>query len=145
MFDLQRDALFAAGVEPSRLYQDHASGKKDDRPGLEACLKSIREDDMLGPFFDHAEPSLRGAKRRSNPVIVAQRRRPLDCFASLAMTRRDGSIENRSNRLEARSPYYFEGLFDQTDYCFSSFISVDSKATHIASTHMGICQHVPTT
>jgi len=34
-------------VEPSRLYQDHASGKKDDRPGLEACLKSIREDDML--------------------------------------------------------------------------------------------------
>jgi len=47
VFDLQRDALLAAGVEPSRLYQDHASGKKDDRPGLEACLKSMREDDTL--------------------------------------------------------------------------------------------------
>jgi DNA invertase Pin-like site-specific DNA recombinase len=33
VFDLQRDALLAAGVEPSRLYQDHASGKKDDRQG----------------------------------------------------------------------------------------------------------------
>ena len=47
VFDLQRDALLAAGVEPSRLYQDHASGKKDDRPGLEACLKSMREDDTV--------------------------------------------------------------------------------------------------
>ena len=47
VFDLQRDALLAAGVEPSRLYQDHASGKKDDRPGLETCLKSMREDDTL--------------------------------------------------------------------------------------------------
>ena len=34
-------------MEPSRLYQDQASGKKDDRPGLEACLKSMREDDTL--------------------------------------------------------------------------------------------------
>ena len=48
VFDLQRDALLsAAGVGPSRLYQDQASGKKDDRPGLEACLKSMREDDTL--------------------------------------------------------------------------------------------------
>ena len=47
VFDLQRDALLAAGVEPSRLYQDQASGKEDDRPGLEACLKSMREDDTL--------------------------------------------------------------------------------------------------
>src|SRR5208337_5342358 len=45
VFDLQRDALLVAGVEPSRLYQDHASGKKDDRPG--ACIKSMREDDTL--------------------------------------------------------------------------------------------------
>ena len=37
--DLQRDALIAAGVERSHLYEDQASGKKDDRPGLEACLK----------------------------------------------------------------------------------------------------------
>jgi DNA invertase Pin-like site-specific DNA recombinase len=44
VLDLQRDALLAAGVKPSRLYQ---SGKKDDRPGLEACLKSLREADTL--------------------------------------------------------------------------------------------------
>src|SRR5580658_4434483 len=47
-------------------------------------------------FVDHAEPSLRGAKRRSNPVIVGWRRWPLDCFASLAMTRRVDLIENCS-------------------------------------------------
>ena len=45
--DLQRDALLAAGVEPDRFYEDHASGKRDDRPGLEACLKALREGDIL--------------------------------------------------------------------------------------------------
>jgi DNA invertase Pin-like site-specific DNA recombinase len=44
---LQLDALPAAGVRPRRLYEERASGKKDDRPGLEACLKSPREDDTL--------------------------------------------------------------------------------------------------
>ena len=47
VLDLQRDALAAAGVEPSRLYEDFASGRRDDRPGLEACLKSLREGDTL--------------------------------------------------------------------------------------------------
>ena len=47
VFNLQHDALVAAGVEVARLYQDRASGKTDDRPGLEACLKSLREDDTL--------------------------------------------------------------------------------------------------
>jgi DNA invertase Pin-like site-specific DNA recombinase len=47
VLDLQRDALIADGVKPSHLYQDQASGKKDDRPGLEACLKSLREGDTL--------------------------------------------------------------------------------------------------
>ncbi len=45
--DLQRDALLAAGIKPSHLYEDHASGKKDERPGLVACLKSLREGDTL--------------------------------------------------------------------------------------------------
>ena len=45
--DLQRDALVAAGVDPAHLYEDHASGKKDDRPGLEACLKALRVGDTL--------------------------------------------------------------------------------------------------
>lgn len=45
--DLQRDALLSAGVEPGNLYEDHASGKKDDRPELAACLKGMRDGDTL--------------------------------------------------------------------------------------------------
>lgn len=45
--DLQRDALRAAGVQNAHLYEDQASGTKDDRPGLEACLKSLRAGDTL--------------------------------------------------------------------------------------------------
>ena len=33
VLDLQRDALRAGGVAPDRVYQDLASGRKDDRPG----------------------------------------------------------------------------------------------------------------
>lgn len=47
MLDLQRDALLAAGVFSEGLYDDHASGKRDDRPGLDACLKSLRKGDTL--------------------------------------------------------------------------------------------------
>src|SRR5690242_3647707 len=45
--DLQRDALLAAGVDPRHFYEDAASGKRDDRPGLAACLKALREGDTL--------------------------------------------------------------------------------------------------
>ncbi len=45
--DLQRDALVTAGVTKKRMYEDQASGKKDDRPGLYACLKALREGDTL--------------------------------------------------------------------------------------------------
>lgn len=45
--DLQRDALLSAGVTPAALYEDYASGKKDDRPGLTACIKALREGDTL--------------------------------------------------------------------------------------------------
>jgi DNA invertase Pin-like site-specific DNA recombinase len=47
LFDLQRDALLACGVNPSNLYEDQASGKRDDRPGLASCLKALREGDTL--------------------------------------------------------------------------------------------------
>ncbi len=46
-FDLQCDALTAAGVRPEHLYEDLASGTKDDRPGLAAGLKALREGDVL--------------------------------------------------------------------------------------------------
>lgn len=45
--DLQRDALIAAGVDPSHLYEDYASGKREDRPELANCLKALREGDTL--------------------------------------------------------------------------------------------------
>ena len=45
--DLQRDALLAAGVAPDAIYEDLASGKRDDRPGLAACLKAARAGDVL--------------------------------------------------------------------------------------------------
>ena len=45
--DPQRDALIEAGVHPEQLYEDTASGKRDDRPGLAACLKALREGDTL--------------------------------------------------------------------------------------------------
>ena len=45
--DLQRDALVRAGVEAGNIYEDSASGKKEDRPGLAACLKALRGGDTL--------------------------------------------------------------------------------------------------
>ena len=36
VLDLQIDALIEAGVGKKDIYQDQASGKKDDRPGLES-------------------------------------------------------------------------------------------------------------
>jgi DNA invertase Pin-like site-specific DNA recombinase len=45
--DLQRDALIQAGVARRRIYEDRASGKKEDRPNLDACLKALRKGDVL--------------------------------------------------------------------------------------------------
>ena len=47
VLDLQRDALFEAGVEPCRVYEDLASGHKDDRPGLASCLKALQPGNTL--------------------------------------------------------------------------------------------------
>ena len=47
VLDLQRDALIAAGVLPEHLYEDFAAGTKDEREGLNACLKALRPKDTL--------------------------------------------------------------------------------------------------
>jgi DNA invertase Pin-like site-specific DNA recombinase len=47
VLDLQRDALTAAGVDASRIYEDLASGRHDDRPGLTTCLKALQPGNML--------------------------------------------------------------------------------------------------
>lgn len=45
--ELQRDALLKEGLSAEAIYEDMASGKSEDRPGLIACLKSLREGDVL--------------------------------------------------------------------------------------------------
>ena len=45
--DLQRDALITAGVDPRHLFEDKASGARDDRPGLKQCLEYLKAGDTL--------------------------------------------------------------------------------------------------
>jgi len=45
--DLQRDALIMAGVDPDRIFEDMDSGRKEDRPGLRACLKALQPQNTL--------------------------------------------------------------------------------------------------
>lgn len=45
--DLQHDALRVAGVLQDQIYEDRASGSRDNRPGLEACLRALRAGDVL--------------------------------------------------------------------------------------------------
>ena len=47
VLDLQTDALREAGVADRNIYSDTASGKKDDRPGLENCIRALRQGDTL--------------------------------------------------------------------------------------------------
>ena len=47
VIDLQRDALLGLGIPENQIYEDHASGMRDDRPGLEACLKALYKGDIL--------------------------------------------------------------------------------------------------
>src|ERR671925_297225 len=45
--NLQRDALLAAGVDARHLFEDKASGARDDRPGLAQALDYVRPGDCL--------------------------------------------------------------------------------------------------
>lgn len=45
--DLQVDALRLAGVAQEHIYSDMVSGKTEERAGLDACLKALREGDTL--------------------------------------------------------------------------------------------------
>jgi hypothetical protein len=72
--DLQRDALIAAGVEPAHLYEDQASGKREDRPGLASCLKALA-------FRGHAG-RVEARSARARPAPPDQHRARPDCAAS---------------------------------------------------------------
>ena len=46
--DLQRDALRAAGIdEAANIYHDFPSSVRDDRSGLDSCLRALRKGDVL--------------------------------------------------------------------------------------------------
>ena len=45
--DLPRDALQAAGVDAVNVYHDFATGARDDRPGLDSCMRARRAGDVL--------------------------------------------------------------------------------------------------
>jgi DNA invertase Pin-like site-specific DNA recombinase len=47
VLDLQKDALLEAGVAEDRIYEDLASGRFDDRPGLNSCLKALKNFSFL--------------------------------------------------------------------------------------------------
>ncbi len=107
--DLQHDALRAAGVERDNIYDDLASGGRDDRPGLTACLKSLRDGDVLvvwkldrlGQSLAHlvntvketVRPQDRPAgsdwKGRSIDTTTASGRMVFGIFATLAEFERD--------------------------------------------------------
>ncbi|MDX2264343.1 MAG: recombinase family protein [Hyphomicrobiales bacterium] len=44
---LQRDALIAAGVDERHLFEDRASGAREDRAGLKDCLEFLKPGDAL--------------------------------------------------------------------------------------------------
>jgi DNA invertase Pin-like site-specific DNA recombinase len=45
--DLQRDALLATGVDTRHLFEDYASGAKNDRTGLAQALEFVHAGDVL--------------------------------------------------------------------------------------------------
>lgn len=47
VLDLQRDALIDGGVDEDRIYSDKQTGRHDDRPGLQNCLKALQPGNTL--------------------------------------------------------------------------------------------------
>src|SRR4029453_6362527 len=65
---LQRDALPNAGVDPRHLFEDKASGARDDRPGLQQTLAYVRPGDCLVVWkLDHSAARCRIACPLSLP------------------------------------------------------------------------------
>ena len=47
VLDLQHDAMLAAGVDERHLFEDRASGSRDNRAGLEKALAFLKPGDCL--------------------------------------------------------------------------------------------------
>jgi len=118
--DPQRDALVEAGVDDERLYEDKASGRRDDRPGLVSCLKSLRDGDTLvvwkldrlGRDLHHLVTTVhdltdRGVGLRCSPVRCGDRHHHRGGQARLRDLRCPGRVEREliSERTIAASPW----------------------------------------
>ena len=72
VLDLQRDALLAAGVDERHLFEDRASGSRDDRGGLAKALALLKpgdclvvwKPDRLGRSLPHLLATVNGLKDR---------------------------------------------------------------------------------
>ena len=95
VLDLQRDALIAAGVTERHIYSDTASGTKDDRPGLAACLQSLREGDTLVVWKLDGSGAI--SATWSTPCMTSRRRNRLR--VSPARARRSTRRRRRQTRL----------------------------------------------
>ena len=71
--DLQRDALLAVGIDERHLYVDKASGARDDRPGLKACLAYLQPGDGLVVWkldrLGRSLPHLLGSRHESVRIV----------------------------------------------------------------------------
>ena len=62
--DLQRDALLAAGIDERHLFEDRASGAKDNRPGLIEALDYVKSGDcFLHDFADLIKLGMRATRQ----------------------------------------------------------------------------------
>ena len=112
--DLQRDALIEADVTPERFYQGFASGKRDDRPKLQECLKALQPGntlvvwklDRLGRDLKHLVMIIDDLRKRNAGFKVltghgAQIDTTTANFASLAEFERELIIERPQAGLKA--------------------------------------------
>ena len=66
--NLQRDALQAAGVDAVHVYHDCASGVRDDRAGLDSCVRASRATCSSSGSSTASAAPLPPGQHRSEPV-----------------------------------------------------------------------------
>lgn len=121
VLDSQKDALIKAGVAGDRIYEDLASGRFDDRPGLKACLKALQPGntlvvwklDRLGRNLRHLVNTVEDLKQRNIGFKVLtgqgaqidtttpQGKLVFGMFAALAEFERELIVERTKAGLEA--------------------------------------------
>lgn len=116
VLDLQKDALLHAGVGDQMIYEDFASGKKDDRSGLDACVKALRSGDTLvvwkldrlGRDLRHLVTTVDDLSKRGVGFRVLSGQTPIDTSTA------QGEADVRNLRVACRVR---TGVDPGTNYC----------------------------